>query len=141
LDAGISGERDITARGGRKLQRLILACVDAAAKELLQGTLEKYALGKEMGFESTANAKQMIMSPERTASQSGVLVTPTGTSTIATVDVDFVNNLEGGEVEVLAGEEDDDGLTVSTVDNFLSELKEEVVLQSLLHKRIYEKEE
>jgi hypothetical protein len=32
-------------------------------------------------------------------------------------------------------QEDDDDLTVSTADDFLSEMKEEVVLQSLLHKQ------
>jgi hypothetical protein len=89
-DAGITGERNITARAGQKLQRLILACVDVAAKELLHSALAKYTLGKEMGFESTANAKQQILSPERIASQSGVLVTPSCTSTIATVDADLL---------------------------------------------------
>ena len=38
-------------------------------------------------------------------------------------------------------EEEDDNHSISTTDIFLSELKEEVVLRTLLHKRLFEKKE
>jgi hypothetical protein len=55
MDAGKSGDGTITPRAQRKLQRLIIACVDIAAKELIQSTLEKYVLGQDMMNEETAD--------------------------------------------------------------------------------------
>jgi hypothetical protein len=136
LDAGKSGERNISPRAQRKLQRLILACVDVAAKELLYTVLEKYSVGKEMGLEELGNPKgSSLMSPERIVSEPQVLVTPSG---IETIEVDGVEALQEDTITL---DDDDDELTVTTAADFLSELKEEVLLQTLLHKRIYEKDD
>jgi hypothetical protein len=134
MDAGKSGDGTISPRAGRKLQRLILACVDIAAKELLQAVLEKYALGKEMGMATPMNPKELLMSLERIQSQGGIVTPSSGISTISAIAIDEENIVEENI-------DDDDETVVSAMDEFLSELKEEVVLQSLLHKRIYEKEE
>jgi hypothetical protein len=141
LDAARTGECNMSPRAERKLHRLILACVDVAAKELLYSAFAKYSLGKEPGIHETANTKGILMSPERVWSQQEdqVLVTPSGNSEVQAIVVDgaVVDLQDEGVME----NADDDELTVTTADDFLSELKEEVVLQSLLHKRIYEKDE
>jgi hypothetical protein len=77
-----------------------------------------------------------MLSPDRiSSSTAGVLISPSDA-----IELEVPTN--GNEVEVVdIDSDDDDELTVSTAEDFLSELKEEVVLQSLLHKRIHEKDE
>jgi hypothetical protein len=61
LDAGKTGESNISPRAERKLHRLILACVDTAAKELLYSALEKYSFaGKAGGLQEAANTKGVL---------------------------------------------------------------------------------
>jgi hypothetical protein len=135
-DAGKSRVATISQQAERKLHRLIDACVDTAATEMIKSAIEKYVLGGQDMYAdkaTTANSKQsLLLLPEKIGSNAvvgGFVVTPTAgaTSTIATEEV----------VDI----EDDDEIVVSTANEFLAELREEVVLQSLLHKRIHEKNE
>jgi hypothetical protein len=58
------------------------------------------------------------------------------------VILEFDNDNDGVECGGdLSGGEDDQSVGDTTTNEFLSELKEEVVLQSLLHKRIHDKKE
>jgi hypothetical protein len=144
LDAGKTGESNISPRAERKLHRLILACVDTAAKDLLISALEKYSFGKEGGLQEAGNTKEILLSPERVVShqeqqeQFFGLVTPSGNSNIERIELGGVVDLQE---DGMVSDGDNDELAVTTVNDFLSELKEEVLLQTLLHKRIHEKDE
>jgi hypothetical protein len=134
--AGSNGDGTISLRASRKLHRLIVACVDVAAKELLQSALDKYALEKES---FVAIDKVSLLSPERVSSSTLVngIVTPA-----TSVFVDPITEPRDDNVQPLDDSDiDDDSIETSSTSEFLSELKEEVVLQSLLHKRIHEKKE
>jgi hypothetical protein len=128
-EAGSSGDGRLSARSSRKFQRLFIACVDTAAKELIHVALEKLGSLQE-SVVGEEKEQSLIFSPERISSTVG-LVSPAGT--IATVNV---------PIEVAdANEDEDDDQSMDTTNEFIAELKEEVVLQSLLHKRIHEKKE
>ena len=78
-----------------------------------------------------------IISPAKTLSSTTVVVSPSD-------DAPPVAAVPLLDTETIALESNDDDLSTSsatTVDEFLSEMKEEVVLQTLLHKRIHEKKE
>lgn len=134
------GDDKISARSSRKLHRLVLLCVDYAAKELLASALEKYANAKE-------TSETTFMSPDKVASGAtgiDVLVTPSST----TVEDSLAPPIEEFEtIEVVDVDEDDDdesmvtAATATTTDDFISDLKEEIILQSLLYRRIHEKKE
>jgi hypothetical protein len=139
-EAVANGDGSLSERTTRRLQRMILCCVDIAAKELLQASLEKYASEKESFV--AKSEQSLIMSPEKvhsSASAVATVVTPASV-VIPSVITATVDN----EIEVLnidSGDEESTSTTTTTTDEFLSELKEEVILQCLLHKRIFEKKE
>jgi hypothetical protein len=133
--AGRTGEGEFSPRAKRNLQRMILACVDVAAKELLHSALDKYALQKDYNVQEKQTTAELT-SPDRAISTGTIpVLTPASATTDSSLD----------EVVVVEGNDgylsDDDQSIGSTTDEFLAELKEEVVLQSLLHKRIHEKKE
>lgn len=146
MGAGRTGDGKISLRSGRKLKRLIQACVDVAAKELLHSLMEKYAVYQHNVVEGKQEA--LMQSPEKYLSapvETVAMVTPAASITARGVSA-FVGVDEDPIIEAEAEAEDDvddnDELSlVTTTDEFLSELKEEVILQSLLHKRIHEKKE
>jgi hypothetical protein len=135
MSAGSSGDGKMSQRSTRRLRRLILCCVDLAAKDLLHASLEKYANEKDT-FVSTNKA---FVSPERISSSlvvgSGTFVTP------VSQEVTTLDHEEAAVMDIDSGDEDESIISTTTTDNFLSELKEEVLLQSLLHKRIHERKE
>jgi hypothetical protein len=99
---------------------------------MIKAALGKYVLQQDMLDEATADPKQSsLLSPEKIGS-SGFVVTPTTTGNATNVIQEEV---------VVVDIEDDEEVVGSTANDFLAELKEEVVLQSLLHKRIHEKKE
>jgi hypothetical protein len=133
-DAAKNGESNITKRVKRKLQRLIVACVDEAAKDLLHAALDKFALQHDPY--SMMDGKAML-SPDKVSSGSKITVTPEASApwtppvvTITTGKVAFLDN----DTVVLDSDDDVDealheGSTVSAADDFITSLKEEVVLQ------------
>jgi hypothetical protein len=142
-EAANNGERNITKRVKRHLLRLMGACVDTAAKDLLHTALEKFALQNDP-YNNMMDGKA-LMSPEKVMSATATVqqVTPVGIEASPPVvsEVAF-----GNEAIVLDSDDDlDDQLTVGTTvtatDDFISSLKEEMVLQTLLHKRIHDKKE
>jgi hypothetical protein len=142
-EAAQSGSLSISPRANRKLQRMMFACVDVAAKDMLFVALEKYAMGTP---EKYNNDGQLLMSPEKAMSSSAVAVVSPPTE----VDSLIGNDVSLGTGETIEVDSDDDlvdDLTIATtttttsVDEFLSEMKEDLVLQTLLHKRIHEKKE
>jgi hypothetical protein len=134
-----SGDEKISPRSLRKLHRLFVCCVDIAAKELLQASLEQYANEKE----ECLVADKTLLSPERVSSSSvaaGTVVTPSDVITA------IGNDNDTAEMELLLDDDDLSTTTTTTTittttDAFLSGLKEEVLLQSLLHKRIHDRKE
>jgi hypothetical protein len=132
-DAGKSGDLSMSLRCERKLHRLISACVDVAAKEILHAALEKYANEKD----TVLPLKHSSSSPEKVISGTATTVITPGTRTVE-IELDAV--VEEGILET--DDEDDRSVTsTSTTDEFLAELQEEVILQSLLHKWIHDRKE
>jgi hypothetical protein len=135
--AGANGDGRLSQRSTRRLHRMILCCVDTAAKELLHASLEKYVNEKDnyvAGYKS-------LVSPERIHSLSGTVVTPDSTTeVIPPVVLAQAAIQDGNAIDIESGDDESTG-TATTTDEFLSELKEEVLLQSLLHKRIHDKKE
>ena len=112
---------------------MMTACVDVAAKDLMHAALEKYALLNDSYDEEV----KTIISPEKTMSSTTVVVSPSD-------DAPPVAAVPLLDTETIALESDDDDLSTAsatTADEFLSAMKEEAVLQTLLHKRIHEKKE
>jgi hypothetical protein len=65
-EAARTGDQRLSARATRKFQRLFVACVDTAAKELIHATLEKFAsINESLGVEEKLQSKAFILSPER----------------------------------------------------------------------------
>jgi hypothetical protein len=125
-----TGDGKISQRSARQLQRLIGACVDVAAKELLHSALEKYALQKNSCvFEGTQSESSSLMltSPDKASSAAVETIAVTPATTVDQESVDL--------------SDDEESISSTTTDEFLAELKDEVVLQCLLHKRIHEKKE
>jgi hypothetical protein len=129
--AGTTGHGKISMRSARKLHRMMLACVDVAAKELLHAALEKYASQKEV-FADEEKQTASLVSPERQHSTNEAAIRTHG---FAEAPVELED-----DAGYLSDDERSIGSTTTT-DEFLVELKEEVVLQSLLHKRIHDKKE
>jgi hypothetical protein len=136
-EAASTGEAKITARANRKLQRMMMTCVDVAAKDLLHAALEKFAVQNE---KYCNKSEETMMSPERVMS-STIVVTPP--IIIDAPPLETVAVALGNEAIDVDSDDEDDLTIVSatTADEFLAEMKEEVILQTLLHKRIHEKSE
>jgi hypothetical protein len=141
--AAKSCDGKILPRSARHLHKLIGACVEAAATELLHAALEKYAVDK---YEATEPMEKTLCSPEKVTSlgqqPTTVVVSPANPETVI-FNADEANNttrIRNAVVEDV-DEEEDSYATTTAADVFLSDLKEEVVLQTLLHKRIHEKKE
>jgi hypothetical protein len=117
---------------------LIAGTVDLAAKDLLHAMLEKYATENDIIIDSGKH--EGFLSPEKIASSTTTTTTATVTPTAARHERNIAARLQQGNLEEV---EDDDisVVTTTTTDEFLLELKDEVLLQSLLHKRIHEKKE
>jgi hypothetical protein len=127
-EAGASGDGKISARSSRQLERLVVACVQEAAKDILHAALEKYAAFDKQSAIDYEPVKS-LQSPERVTSANitaTVAVTPLQAEVLTVVDE------EDDPIVVEEG-------TTNTTDDFILELKEEVVLQTLLHKRMFEK--
>jgi hypothetical protein len=119
----------ISERAERHLKCLFARCIDAAANEILYLAFEKYAEKQD-----SIITKQSALLPNQNLSMGdSVVVTPSHfpeatTTTTTTTTVVNVDENEGEVVEPVDEFED-----YSTATNkFLSELKEEVLLQSLL---------
>jgi hypothetical protein len=120
--AGASGDGKISARSARQLECLVVACVQEAAKDILHAALEKYAAFDKQSAIDYEPAKS-LQSPERVTSANitaTVAVTPLQAKVLTVVDEEDDPIVEEG--------------TTNTTDDFILELKEEVVLQTLLHK-------
>jgi hypothetical protein len=140
MEAANSREDRMSQRSARKLHRLIAGAVDLAAKELLQSMLEKYA--SENMFMDDFDKQDTLLSPEKVASSTTtttVTVTPMASQTHGLNDPETVE--DGNSCEVIQDDDDLSVVSTTTTDEFLMELKDEVLLQSLLHKRIHEKKE
>ena len=165
-EAGPSVNGKISARASRTLHRLITSCVDVAAKELLHAMIEKYAIEQQENViceEGKQGEVSLLPDPvvsSRLLTDEVVVVAP-----VALAFDDAVGDSMPGMTEILAGDppiaddiidvddddiidvddggvgEDDDSVRSTTTIEFLSELKEEIVLQSLLHKRIHDKKQ
>jgi hypothetical protein len=112
---------------------MILACVDVGAKELLHSALNKYAQQKDYNMQEKQGTA-VFTSPDQLIS-GGTIPVLTPASTDSVDEVVVVGDDDDGYLS------DDEQSIRSTTDEFLAELKEEVVLQTLLHKRIHEKKE
>jgi phage terminase small subunit len=143
-DAAKNGDASMSPRVSRKLERMMVAYVDVAAKDILHSALEKFAAQNEKYACEIMDAK-VIVSPEKAMSSTIEVVTPSVPEVIlgaaAALDVEDATNASHGGDDY----DDEDDLKVvtvaTTVDDFISEMNEEVVLQTLLHKRVYEKKE
>jgi hypothetical protein len=138
-EAGKTGNQSISERSARKLERLMLACVDTAAKELVHAVVEKFASVQERSMGGDQLQSKALFSPTRVSSTATMDETVVVSPATTAIDVD----LQATPVVALFGDAgtDDDDESMDTTDEFLAELKDEVVLQSLLHKRIHEKKE
>jgi hypothetical protein len=158
------GSQKTSDRDWRTLQQLITTCVDVVAKELLHALIEKYAFVekdevKQAGLPAPPGP---VLSSATTDGVVGVVIKPVvdfgspmsqspGSSTrpLAVVHeetdpviLEFDNDNDGVEFGGdLSGGEDDQSAGSTITNEFLSKLKEEVVLQSLLHKQIHDKKE
>ena len=149
-EAAQSGNVEIDNRTLRKLQRLITSSVDVAAKELLHSFIEKYEKYaaeqyKDDVVEVTKKQAVLLSPPPVLLSPPEEVLSSEAADGVAPVVVfdtpqpvachPPTNNKHDPVVLDFDDEQD------ATTNEFLSELKEEVVLQSLLHKRIYDKKE
>lgn len=136
-EASVTGSSKISTRSLRKLRRLFDASVDVEAKDLLHASVEKMSwVGASSTLVNTDNGgtdatTSDLVSPVKVGSTLIQTVTPP-----TDVSVLITQNAEE-DVELLL----EDETSVSTVDEFIAELQEEVLLQSLLLKRIHEKKE
>jgi hypothetical protein len=133
--AANSSEEQLSQRAGRKLQRLIAGSVDLAAKELLHSMLEKYA-SENLLLVDDCGKQDTLLSPEKVSSTT---TTTTTTATVTPMGSQTSHGINGEQV--IVDDDEDSVVTTTTTDDFMSELKDEVLLQSLLHKRIHEKKE
>jgi hypothetical protein len=165
IGAGESGDGKMSSRALSYLNRLVMSCVDAAAKDLLNALIDKYAFEQDV-----VEGKQLVLSPPNpvavlSSTPDRVVVNPVGV-VIINPAVDFDGEVRQSPalfavcpathnendpvllafdrkdvIDVNALDDDKSLIGTTTTTEFLSELKEEVVLQSLLHKRIHEKKE
>ncbi|CAB9527704.1 unknown protein [Seminavis robusta] len=150
-DAAKTGIGTVKERSARKLKCLMEVAIEVEAKELLHeavATLEMGAnkLGISMEIEAASPKKNepSVKEPQ--------VVTPTNANvrqqdkdtnppvTDQEANVQQVGNAVEKATE-LEEELEDDEKSTSTADEFILELQEEVLLQSLLHKQIHEKKE
>jgi hypothetical protein len=130
-----TGEDRISLRSARNFHRLLLSCVDVAAKELLHASLEKYANQKD----SIVEGKEMLSAEKLSSSSTARVVSPPDETRPAAAV--FANVDEDDETVFDIDDDEESIATTTKTDDYLSELKEEVLLQSLLHKRIHDKKE
>jgi hypothetical protein len=162
IGAGERGDRKMPSRALSYLNQLVTSCVDVAAKDLLHAIIEKYAFEQDV-----VEGKQLVLSPPNpvavlSSTPKRVVVDPVGV-VIINLAVDFDGEVRQSpasfavrpathnendpvllafdHVDVDALDDDESLIGTTTTTEFLSKLKEEVVLQSLLHKRIHEKKE
>jgi hypothetical protein len=133
---GTLSERDL-----RKLSRLFDATVDTVAKDLLHTTIEKMGalmFSGESSLSAQATPDKVSSSNEQATAINLVTPNTSGTDTIVARNLDQ----ESLALEVSNDdEEEEEQQPATTADEFIAELKEEVVLQSLLHRRVLEKKE
>jgi hypothetical protein len=137
-DAARTGNGTFSHRSSRQLQRLMTTCIDVAAKDLLHVVVEKF-----VSKHAQEEMKEEFMSP-RGKTATATIITPSDSITVATglPSVIVTGEVsEGGYDEEETLDDDASVSTKATADEFMSELKEEVLLQSLLHKRIHERKE
>ena len=128
------GDNTISNRDERSLRREIRCAIDIAAKDLLHGWLEKYA--------SIIDGDSDLMSPQKIHS-SATIVTPSDVRPIATTTINQDDTKNAG-IDNKSGDTSDatsDEDETLTANAFVSEMREEVLLQSLLYKRIHDKKE
>ena len=119
-------------------------CVDAAASEVLHVAFEKY-LEKQDNIITKKQTSDLVPEPILSTLEQGVVVTPvlrfaSKPSPIAEIKITDGNG--GGELfELLEDELEEEDKINTTTNLFWTELKEEVLLQSLLIKRLFEKKE
>jgi hypothetical protein len=139
-NAGNKGDGNISKRARRKLQRLMVACVDGAARDLLHSALEKFAAMQEDTYCMDGKA---LLSPDRVMSTATFITPEAGLPPpLGSITADVT--LENETVALDSDDDIDEDLTIvsaTTADEFISSLKEEVLLQTLLHKRIHDKKE
>ena len=152
-DAVKNNKKTIVPRHWRALDRMITSCVNAAAKEILRSALEKLSLFENNDEIDEKNKKiRPLVVPEPTSSapeHEGVnFVTPTAgfaachPPVVLDDDDDVVECLQYDDDQLMLDDEANQVTeTTTTTNEFLAELQEEVVLQSLLHKRIHQKKE
>ena len=131
--AAKSGSNQIGTRDGRHLDRLLTSTMKACAKDILRDAFDKYSTQEAMEKDA------LLESPDRASSaMAAAVVTPARKSqaVIRPLQLQEAIDLE---------HEDDTGdahyAEESTTDEFLADLQEEVLLQSLLCKRMREKKE
>lgn len=135
MDAAKTGEAKLSKRSQRKLTRLIDAAVDVEARDLLHAALSKLAFGK---MEAMETAKDSVRSPDKPSSSVQVISPTTATPPTAAGPRTCK---EGVTVDLLEEEDEEEPESPSSMDEFIAELQEEVLLQSLLHRRVLEKKE
>jgi hypothetical protein len=168
VHAATTGIGKMSTRSTRAYRRFFPRIVTMAAQDLMQAAFNKYGetiVEQKQGIQKETTAT--ILSPPRpdevlsiaSAEQTGcaggaVLVTPAplAKSTLRPtifrqeenddiVEVLFEGNKEGGDDDELVQGEQELIAASTTTNEFLANLKDEVVLQMLLHKRIYDKKE
>jgi hypothetical protein len=140
-DSAKNGEAKLLAPANRKLERMMAAYIDVAAKDILHSALEKFALQNDKYNSEMADGKcNALVSPEKATSSTTALVSPPLRQVLVGNEV---GDTPATDYDADDAFDNDDELTVAStvVDNFILDMKEEVVLQNLLHKRIYDKKE
>ena len=113
-----------------KISRLFAKCVDAATNNILHSAFEKY-LEKQDTIITKQSTSDLVPDPTlSTGEEQGVVVTPVSRFAESSRTI-IVTDDNGGEV-VEPEDELEEDTTTTTTNNFWSELKEEVLLQSLL---------
>jgi len=133
MTAGRNGDRKISPRAARQLRRLIQSCAEVTAKEILHAAMEKFAFQKEQSIgvvEESEQERSLIASPEKyLSSTDAALLTPASSQVSEVLLVGFEDDNRAEDFL----DHDDQSIGSTATDELLSELKEEVVLQSLLH--------
>ena len=131
---------NFSQRDQRVFSRLFAKCVDAATNNILHSAFEKY-LEKQDTIITKQSTSDLV--PDLTLStgeEQGVVVTPVSRFAKSSRTIIFTDD-NGGEVVEPEDELEDEDTTNTTTNSFLSELKEDGLLQSLLTRRLFEKKE
>jgi hypothetical protein len=170
VQAATTGNAKMSTRSTRAYHRLFPRIVTMAAQDLLKAAFSKYGGGtieEKQGIQKESTTSTLVFPPRPDevvsiseeagcAGGGAVLVTPAPSLAKTThcpttfrqednddiVEVLFDNNKNDGreDNELVQGEQE--LIAASTTTNeFLADLKDEVVLQMLLHKRIHDKKE